>query len=160
MRKSIRDQINEQRAKLAEGVVADPGIEVGATQHVGDIREGTPYAVIDNEPGVGEEDAVVIHNPEQVQIMADLARLLQDCREVIREADAERSENESLYRQDVEWERVGCHHAERWIDGDGNLGWRVGLSFVDPSAHKFLAYVSDKLVARGWDNAIAEAWGG
>lgn len=179
MAHSKRDRVNEQRAKAAEQVSgaapynnpegfigADPGIEVGATTHgdpsqhlVGLLHE----AGIDIGPMAEEgreEGDIVIHNAEQVSVMQDLERLIHDTGAVLAMAKAVRDDDESLYRQDVEWDHVGCGHAERWIDDGGNLGWRVGINFADASAVKFLAYVASKLEAMGWENVIAEAWGG
>lgn len=162
--KSKRDIIHAERTKLAEGVGADPGIEVGATQHavgvlgpqveVGDIVD-PPAAAYGPETG-----DIVVHNAEQVEIIETLQRLKRDTDSVIAMAAALKDEDESLHMQAVSWEVARCAHAERWIDDTGALGWRVGITFTSPTARRFMAFVGDKLRAMGYEDAIVEPWGG
>lgn len=95
---------------------------------------------------------IVIRNAEQQAIIADLERLKRDACDVVREAAQEADENESLYRQQVDWNTVTATGAERWIDDEGDLGWRVYVIGTGERANKFYAYVSGKLLNMGWDN--------
>jgi hypothetical protein len=99
------------------------------------------------------EEGVVIHNPEQVEIMQTLANLREHCDEAIAEVHTDFDQNESLYGQSVYWPEFGCVRAERWIDGDGNLGWRCYCEgVVGAGSAKLREAVRVKIANRGWDN--------
>lgn len=113
---------------------------------IGGERDG---ALLDQ---MGNDREIVIHNAEQQIIITTLERLKQDACDVVRTAAQEADENESLYRQQVDWDNVTATGAERWIDDEGDLGWRVYVIGTGERASKFYAYVSGKLANMGWDN--------
>lgn len=111
---------------------------------------------VENEAGQQDEDAVVIHNAEQQEIMAQLKLLIEHTNSVISRAANERDENESLHADagKVDWDEVLCVNSQRWIDSEGELGWRVKISGAQRDAVRFAGYVTDRLRNEGWENVI------
>lgn len=104
----------------------------------------------------GDEEVVVLHNPEQQEIIEQLGQLKSDCDELLAYAKTMRDEDESIHGAPVDWETMECTQAERFISDDGELGWRVYLDGVPITARRFRAYVQMNLRNRGWDNAEAQ----
>lgn len=96
---------------------------------------------------------VVIHNPEQVEIINSLRMLQSQCDECISEVHEHFDENESLFGQAVHWPDFQCAKAERWIDSNGELGWRCYCTgIVRGTSSKLCEALRAKIANRGWDN--------
>lgn len=106
---------------------------------------------------VAEDGTVVIHNPEQLEIIAILDGLKAETEAVLVLALDEREENESLYDEGREWSNLSCARVERFIDGAGNMGWRAYIDTQGRSFPVLMGYVRDRLLNAGWDGAEVAA---
>lgn len=110
---------------------------------------------------VNDDGSVVIHNPEQREIMLSLMQLQNDCNETLGLALLDRAENESLAVEDdaADWDELSCDDARRFISVTGGLGWIVTVSPADPSCARLRAYLADHLRSRGWDDVeVVTQW--
>lgn len=101
--------------------------------------------------GGGDDVEIVIRNAEQQAMIDALVQLRAACNTAIDVLEAEWQENESLYGEPVRWEEFTCIRAERFLDSDGGLGWRVYCEGVGCNATKLLRYLRDRLEAAGYD---------
>lgn len=108
---------------------------------------------MDDAVTMTESGDVVIHNPEQAEIINTLQTLRVQCDEAIAEVHETFDDNESLYGQAVYWPEFTCVRAERWIDDSGNLGWRCYCAGItNGGSAKLREALRGKIANRGWDN--------
>lgn len=102
---------------------------------------------------IEDDDVLVIHNEEQVQIIAVLESLRDAFAVAKNEAFVDSEYNESLHKacKGVVWSEVECTRAERWLDQTGDLGWRCYVGGGDKDNPKLLAVIRDKIASMGWE---------
>lgn len=101
-----------------------------------------------------DDGEVIIRNDEQVQMMGVLEALKDAVHKAKTEAYIDTELNESLRGlQRVDWTEIECVRTERWLDSNGDLGWRAYIGGPDRNNPKLQALLRSKLLNDGWDHA-------
>lgn len=122
---------------------------LSATPDTGTTNAMNQESTNDQGAVAEQDDEIVVRNAEQQHMIDTLVLLRQTCNAAIDAIEVE--DNESLFGQPVDWDSFTCLKAERWLDSEGALGWRVYCDGVSPNATKLLTCLRDKLVGAGWD---------
>ena len=71
--------------------------------------------------------------------------------ELLSEAKQMHQEGSSLFAEDgVNWGDLSAHTVEFWESDTGDVGWRVYVSEASPTSNKLMAFMRDRLRARGF----------
>lgn len=104
------------------------------------------------EGAAPDDEYIIVRNAEQQGMIDALVQLRQVCNGSIDMIEAEFPDNESLYGQPVHWDEFTCVKAERFLDSEGGLGWRVYCSGIGTNATKLQQCLRDKLTNAGYED--------